>query len=225
LLQQLPVRWSKIAVQYAKIIRLLRASNPVAAMLATEQVFTEVELRQLLLPDLTPNHQSLEDLDGLEAPEDWLDAMLCTDYQVYMPGDLLTKVDRATMSTGLEGREPLLDHRLLEFAAQLPTDLKYKAGQKKYLLKKIAHQYIPPALLDRPKMGFSVPMAQWMQQDLKPLCHEYLSKQRIEASGLFHYPTVNSIQQQAEAGRAGYALKLWHLLMFEMWRDANNGCL
>jgi asparagine synthase (glutamine-hydrolysing) len=222
LLQHLPVRWSKIAVQYAKIIRLLRAADPNAAMLATEQAFTDAELRQLLLLSAPPNLPSLQDLEKLQMSDDWLDAMLCFDYQVYMPGDLLAKVDRATMSAGLEGREPLLDHRLLEFSAQLPSDLKYRAGQKKYLLKKIAHQYIPPTLLDRPKMGFSVPMAQWMQTDLKPLCHEYLSKQRIEAGGLFHYPAVRAIQQKAEAGRAGFALKLWHLLVFELWRQSIN---
>ena len=93
--------------------------------------------------------------------------MMAIDFQTYLLDDILQKVDRATMTHSLEGREPFLDHRILEFAAQLPDNFKYNNGIKKRILKDITHQYIPQKLLDRPKMGFAIPIASWLNNQLK----------------------------------------------------------
>ena len=97
-----------------------------------------------------------------------LSYMMAVDYQTYLLDDILQKVDRAGMSVSLEGREPFLDHRIIEWAAQLPLDYKYNNGNKKFILKEIVHKYIPAKMMDRPKMGFGIPISAWLQNDLKP---------------------------------------------------------
>ena len=95
--------------------------------------------------------------------------MLYADFNVWLPDDILTKVDRASMSTGLEAREPLLDHRVVDLAARIPLDLKYRNGESKYILKKILSRHIPPELYERPKKGFASPVDSWLRGKLRPL--------------------------------------------------------
>ncbi len=146
-----------------------------------------------------------------------LDKMMAIDYKTYLPDDILEKVDRATMSFSLEGREPLLDHRLIEFVAQLPEELKIKNGKKKYLLKQIVHDYIPTEIMDRPKMGFGVPVFTWLRNDLKYYSEEFMSEKDFEKHGLFKKEGVQNIIQHFFKGDKNYDALFWYLLIFQMW--------
>jgi asparagine synthase (glutamine-hydrolysing) len=143
--------------------------------------------------------------------------MMAIDYQTYLLDDILQKVDRATMTASLEGREPFLDHRVIEWAATLPDDFKYHNGEKKYILKEIVHDYIPKEMMDRPKMGFAIPIAHWLQNDLRELVEEHISEKNIREQGLFNWEFVAKLKADFFGGKKEFDVKLWYLLMFQMW--------
>ncbi len=145
-----------------------------------------------------------------------LDKCLSTDYQTYMTDDILTKVDRATMSFSLEGREPLLDHRIIEFAARLPSAYKYDNGTKKKILKNIVHRHIPKKLMDRPKKGFSVPVERWLRHELSEYLDIYLNKKELEKHGFFNYEYVCRLKKWYVETGNDYSM-VWSLLVFQMW--------
>ncbi|HNJ94611.1 MAG TPA: asparagine synthase C-terminal domain-containing protein, partial [Ferruginibacter sp.] len=148
-----------------------------------------------------------------------LSYMMSIDYQTYLLDDILQKVDRATMSVSLEGREPFLDQHIIEWAAQLPTHFKYNNGNKKFILKEIVHKYLPQEMMDRPKMGFGIPIAAWLQKDLKPFVDQYLDPLFIERQGIFSNGEVQRIRKAFYNGKTERAEKIWFLLMFQMWYD------
>jgi asparagine synthase (glutamine-hydrolysing) len=148
-----------------------------------------------------------------------LDKALAFDYLSYLPGDILTKVDRATMSISLEGREPLLDHNLIEWVATLPDQLKYNNTKSKYLLRKIVHKYVPASIMERPKMGFSVPLNKWFRNDLKHLFDEHLSPAATAKHGMIN---TGMLQQELNAfykGNDFHFPLLWNFFMFQLWYD------
>ena len=145
--------------------------------------------------------------------------MMAIDYQTYLLDDILQKVDRAGMSVSLEGREPFLDQRVIEWAAQLPMDYKYNNGSKKFILKEIVHKYIPKQMLDRPKMGFGIPIASWLQKDLKPFVDNYFDEGFIQKQNIFNNAEVQRIKDSFYKGKIERAEKIWYLLMFQMWYD------
>jgi len=146
-----------------------------------------------------------------------LEMLMAVDYKTYLPNDILIKVDRATMSVSLEGREPLLDHRILEFAAQLPLEFKYDGITTKRILKDITHEYIPKAMMDRPKTGFSLPISKWLREDLSYLIEENLSVKALALSGLFDEKYLTQQITLFKQGRFHYTPFIWKLLMFQMW--------
>lgn len=139
------------------------------------------------------------------------------DYQSYLQNDILTKVDRATMSVSLEGREPLLDHRIIEYAAQLPFEYKYKDNSGKRILKDIVHGYVPSKIMDRPKTGFSLPINQWLRTDLSFLIDEYLNKEALQWSGLLNEGFIVKEVKKFNNNKMHYSPVIWYLLMFQMW--------
>lgn len=143
--------------------------------------------------------------------------MMNIDFKTYMVDDILTKVDRATMSVSLEGREPLLDYRLVEFAAQLPCHLKIKNGNKKILIKDIVHKYLPKEIMDRPKKGFGMPVGKWLKSDLKPLVLEYVNEEKLNEHGLLDVEEVLRLRDIVLNGEKESPLKLWYVLIFQMW--------
>ena len=145
--------------------------------------------------------------------------MMAIDYQTYMLDDILQKVDRATMSVSLEGREPFLDQRIIEWAAQLPMNFKYRNGSKKFIIKEIVHKYLPKELMDRPKMGFGIPIAKWLQADLKIYVDHYLNVDFIRNQNIFNKKAVALIYTSFYKGKVERAEKLWHLLMFQLWYE------
>ena len=144
---------------------------------------------------------------------------MAIDYQTYLLDDILQKVDRAAMSVSLEGREPFLDQRVIEWAAKLPMDYKYNNGSKKFIIKEIVHKYIPKAMLDRPKMGFGIPIAAWLQKDLKPFVDNYFDAAFIQKQNIFNNEEVQRIKDSFYKGKIERAEKIWYLLMFQMWYD------
>lgn len=142
---------------------------------------------------------------------------MAIDYNVYLQNDILTKVDRATMSVSLEGREPFLDHRLIEFAAQLPIEFKYDGKIQKKILKDIVHQYIPKEMMDRPKSGFSLPINDWLRNDLSYLIDEYLSKDALKWSGLLNEEFISLEIIKFKKNKLHYSPIIWYLLVFQMW--------
>ena len=148
-----------------------------------------------------------------------LSYMMAIDYQTYLLDDILQKVDRAGMSVSLEGREPFLDHRVIEWAAQLPMEYKYNNGNKKFIIKEIVHQYIPKAMMDRPKMGFGIPISAWLQNELKPFVDRYFDDTFIQKQNIFNNDIIQRIKKSFYQGKIERAEKIWYLLMFQMWYD------
>jgi asparagine synthase (glutamine-hydrolysing) len=146
-----------------------------------------------------------------------MEMLMAVDYKTYLPNDILTKVDRATMSVSLEGREPLLDHRILEFAARLPLSYKFDGVTTKRILKDVTHDYVPKKMMDRPKTGFSLPISKWLRQDLSYLIEEHLSEKSLAISGLFNEKYVAKQVELFKEEKFHYVTFIWKLLMFQMW--------
>lgn len=153
-------------------------------------------------------------LDGFQNE---LEVAMAIDYNSYLPDDILTKVDRATMSVSIEGREPLLDHRISEFVAQLPLSYKTNGVDGKKILKDIVHSYVPKTMMERPKSGFSLPIYDWLRNDLSYLLDEYLSEDALKMSGLLNEQWILTQVNLFKEKKLHYQQIIWNLLMFQMW--------
>lgn len=147
-----------------------------------------------------------------------IEACMGLDYQTYLKDDILTKVDRATMSVGLEGREPLLDHRLAEFASQLPIDYKFDGHTRKRVLKEVVHRQIPAEIMDRPKTGFSLPIMKWLSDDLRSQFDEACSESELRKTDALDSGTARSWIMAFKAGQFHYTPLIWRLFVFQLWR-------
>lgn len=147
-----------------------------------------------------------------------MDEMMRVDYKTFMVDDVLAKVDRATMSVGLEGREPLLDHRIIEFMARVPLELKYKNRQGKYLPRQILYKYIPKHIVDKPKAGFQIPLQEWLQNDLRHLVEKYLDSSKID-NEIFDVNEIEKIKQELFTANYVNVSKVWFIIMYEMWKE------
>ena len=146
-----------------------------------------------------------------------MDAIMYHDYTQYMPDDILAKVDRATMSVSLEGREPLLDHRIWEMAARMPSSFKRNKSGGKMILKDIVHDMLPKELMDRPKKGFTVPVYHWLRNELSWYLDEYLNETSLKQSGLLNAAYCTDQVKKFKTGNFHYLPYIWYLLMFQMW--------
>jgi len=203
--------------KFEKAKKVLQSKDCIDIMNYTSQHFTFEQVNKLLKSNIYTLDTNFD--DKISASNDEINQMLAIDYKTYMVDDILTKVDRATMSVSLEGREPLLDHRIIEFAAQLPSQLKYKNGDKKWLLKQITHKYLPKELMDRPKMGFGVPLTEWFRDELKEYFLIYLNKERLDKEGIFNSEEVIKLRDRYLEGNKENVRRLWFILMFEMWYE------
>jgi asparagine synthase (glutamine-hydrolysing) len=148
-----------------------------------------------------------------------LNKLLAIDYQTFLVDNNLVKVDRATMSVSLEGREPMLDHRIIEFVAQLPAHLKIRNQTNKYILKQIVHKYIPQTLMERPKMPFIAPLTVWFKDELKEKINYYLSEEKLNETGLFNNRPVIKLRNDYLEGKRVTYQKVWNILVFQLWYE------
>lgn len=178
---------------------------------------------RLLSPDLraaTAGQDVFADVARYRArcePRDEFDRLSYLYSKLYMQDDILVKVDRATMAHGLEGRAPFLDHRVVELLCALPTRWKLRGMTMKYLLKRMLRGKVPDAVIDRPKKGFGMPVAEWLKGPLRPLAEELLSEDGLRRDGFFEPATVHGLLAEHAAGRADHRKALWSLLTFQLW--------
>jgi len=156
-------------------------------------------------------------LDAAE-PRELLDRMMLADQMTYLPDDLLAKLDRASMAVSLEVRAPLLDHRIVEFSWRLPHRLKLRDGVGKWILRQVLYRRLPRAIVERPKMGFSVPIDRWLRGPLRSWADGFLTPTELGRGGLLDPTEIVRSWRDLQAGRAANGVRLWAVIMFQAWR-------
>lgn len=207
------------ANRYEKLKNILLSPTEQSIMKSLSEQFVASEWQKIMHKTPTPLSPTDYEITLQKAYHTSLSYMQCIDYKTYLIDDILTKVDRASMAASLEAREPFLDQHIIQFAATLPDHFKYHQGTKKYILKEIVHQYIPKSMMDRPKMGFAIPIEKWLLTDLKPLVDTYINEQTLSAQNIFNTPIVLDIKKKFYNGKKEFGIKIWYFLMFQMWYE------
>lgn len=205
---------SLTSAKLKQIVPWLSVKNQYALYRLSLQTWKRPEiLLQNYHSDLVTSYNANFDLS------DFLHIMMLHDSLNYLPNDILNKVDRATMAVSLEGRVPLLDHRIAEFAWHLPANMKYRENEGKWILKQVLYRYVSRELIDRPKMGFGVPLGSWLKQDLREWAENLLNPIQIREQGLLNPEIINQYWEAHQAGKGDYSSQLWPILMFQAWKN------
>ena len=200
-----------------KVARVLPAADLNETYMA---LASHTENPSRLVPGAVEPLTLLTDRDRWPALDDPVEHMMYLDTMTYLPDDILTKVDRATMASSLEGRMPFLDPQVAALAWRLPPDLKVRSGTGKWLLRRLLHRYVPPALVERPKAGFGVPVGDWLRGPLRPWAEDLLDNRRLVREGLLAPDVVRRMWVEHLLGRRDRQFELWDVLMFQAWLDA-----
>jgi asparagine synthase (glutamine-hydrolysing) len=209
-------RWNNFYDKFTKLKKVLKTKKKIAQYDLSNKYFLEEDIARLGIGNIS---SQLFKFDERFEKMNILDQMMYLDIKTYLPDDILVKVDRAAMSVALEGRDPFLDHKITEFAARLPLELKYKNGVSKYILKKILYRHVPRELVDRPKQGFGVPVYEWFRDELKGCYADHLAFDKIKREGIFDAGTVSALLDGYLNDRGVNAYKLWFLFVFELWYE------
>ena len=206
-----------ITDKYDKFKRAVNSENLSQMFINASSNISQKELNDILFVSkfIPSSFKYFDDIKDLN----FLDQMMAIDYITYLSDNSLVKVDRASMSFSLEAREPLIDHRIVEYLSKIPVSIKYKNKNKKYLLKKILHKYIPKEKLQRPKSGFQPPLERWLRRELSFLVDIYLDETRIKKSKYFIANEVLGMKKAFKEGKKININKLWSIIVFEMWRE------
>ncbi|HQS84670.1 MAG: asparagine synthase (glutamine-hydrolyzing) [Alphaproteobacteria bacterium 16-39-46] len=220
ILNMMPNRYqsSNLSEKAYKLSDVLEAQTPLDFFQSLVSIWDD-PTRILTSP--LENPPSLYPPETLSFLEDPLRLQSYGDLKTYLPECILTKVDRASMSIGLEARVPLLDYRIVEYAAGLPSSLKLSHGETKYPLRKILSKYVPSTLIDRPKKGFSIPLGTWLRGPLRDWAESLLSQNALSEDTLFKPEIIRSTWEDHLSGKANFEYKLWGILMFQQWRKSS----
>jgi asparagine synthase (glutamine-hydrolysing) len=219
LVRRLPVSHANMSLDFRAKRFILAADRPLAER---HHAWLGAGAASLLRPDLTNGHSPFDMLDEHvrhTTTYDRLSQVLYLDMKMYLEGDILTKVDRASMACSLEVRVPLLNKRLVDLIAPLPIELKLRGWTRKYLLRRALAGRLPPEIIRRPKKGFSFPVARWLRAELRPLVLDLLSEDRLRRQGLFDAAQISKLLQDHFEGRADNRKVVWTLLVFQLWHE------
>lgn len=209
--------------KHKRIGRLLRYQNKQhlkSHIFSQEQYFfSELELKKLLIHPRFDFSEINTDIFSYERALNSIEQQSLFDFQYYLRDDLLVKIDRASMQFSLETRVPLLDNEIIRFAWNIPTALKIKAGQNKYILRQVLYRYLPKSIFERPKWGFSVPIREWLTTDLKPWIDTYLSKSMIEKQGIIRYEVAQYWVKRFLKGEKTVFNKVWVMIALHQWLE------
>ena len=202
-----------------KIHRLARILSAQDSFLRYQAILSVCESRDAVLPGADEPATFLRDRCQGTGFSDFRRHMMFLDAVTYLPDDILAKVDRASMAVGLEARIPFLDHRVVEFAARLPLSMKLRDGVGKWILRRVLYQYVPKQLIERPKKGFALPIADWLRGPLREWCEDLLQEQRLRDEQYFHPGVVRKLWHEHVSGERDLSPRVWGLLMFQAWLD------
>jgi asparagine synthase (glutamine-hydrolysing) len=213
------LRQQMFGYKVTKVASILPASDPfdLYQRLATHWLDTRSVVIGASAPEATLSAASFGEADDFRAQ------MMYFDLITYLPDDILTKLDRASMAVSLEARVPLLDHRVVEFAWRVPLSMKIRDGQSKWLLRQVLYRHVPPRLIERPKAGFGIPLDSWLRGPLRDWAESLLDERRLREEGFFHPGPVREKWEQHLSGRASWQYHLWDVLMFQAWLEAQSG--
>ncbi|MGA7430933.1 MAG: asparagine synthase (glutamine-hydrolyzing) [Xanthobacteraceae bacterium] len=223
-----PDRWTQILSALPSRLRPPQAGDKVhkaAAVLRLDSA--DAVYRRLvshwepseIMPQVAEPRSILDDATVTKDFPDLLERMQFLDLVTYLPDDILTKVDRASMAVALEARVPLIDHRVVEFAWRLPENVKVRNGTSKWLLRQVLYRHVPPELIERPKMGFGIPLGEWLRGPLRDWAETLLNEQRLRQAGLLDAGMVRRYWADHLDGRRNWQYLLWDVLMLEAWRE------